>query len=286
MANTRATGNGPFEFTSSAGKQISIPLTAFSFDANGNIVVDPAWQLLTTVPPGSLFLAQAVKEKSLAPAAVPSPFPAMVIKAADAGSGGNNITVTVTVSSVVTSPPTNDPTLVPFSLAISEVDNYKGLTAATVESVLGSSVVTGSSPGLVQVVHGSVDATGVPKAQTGSLSGSPAEFDAVSGGSPGTVFTLMAKKSGDSGPTKITITPDVTSPPSPNPTFSMQVSWSKTVSGITLPNLQAMVQSGLGYEITVSKPSSGAFSVPASGVTALSGGGPGSVASAILFASH
>jgi hypothetical protein len=286
MANTPATGNGPFEFTSSAGKQISIPLSAFTFDAAGNIVVDSAWQPLTNAQPGSALLAHAVKEGLIAPTAVASPFPAMIIKAADPGAGGNNITVTVVVSTIVTSPPTNDPTLVPFSLTVAENDNYTGLTAATVENVLGSSAVTGSSPGLVQVVHGSVDPTGVPTLQNGVLLGSPAEFDVVGSGSPGTVFILMAKRSGDSGPTKIKITPNVASPPSANPTFSLLVSWTRTVSGITLPNLHAMVQSALGYEITVSKPSSGAYSVPTAGVTTLSGGGPGSVASAVLFAGH
>lgn len=286
MISRPATGPGPFEFTSSTGKQISIPLTAFNFGAAG-IEINPAWKPLLTSQPGSALLNYAVKEGIIAPAAVPSPFPAMIIKAVDPGSGGNNINVTVAVSSVVTSPPTNDPTLVPFSLTVSETDTYHGLTTATVESVLGSSAVTGSSPGLVQVVHGSVvDIKGVPRAQSGSLSfGSPAEFD-VQGvsGSPATVFVLMAKKSGDSGPTKITITPDIiTSPPGSNPTFSMVVTWSQMQSGITLPTLHTMVQSAFGYEITVSKPSSGAYSVPANGVTTLSGGGPGSNASAVLF---
>jgi len=285
MANTPATGNGPFEFTSSGGKQISIPLTAFSFDSSGNIVVDAAWQAITNAQPASALLTYAVQEGLLAPAAVPSPFPAMIIKAADSGAGGNSISITVAVSSVVTSPPTNDPTLVPFSLTVTETDTYTGLTAATIESVLGSSVVTGSSPGLAQIVHGSVDASGVPKQQNGFLSGSPAEFDvqAVSG-SPATIFILAAKKSGADGTnTQLWITPNNTSPPSPNPTFGLKVQWSRMVSGITLPTLDATVQSSFGYEITVSKPSSGAYSLPAAGVTTLSGGGPGNNASAVLF---
>jgi hypothetical protein len=233
-------------------------------------------------------LTYAQNEGLIAPAAVLSPFPAMIIKAADSGSGGNNITITVVVSAVVTSPPTNDPTLVPFSLTVAETDNYTGLTAGTIESVLGSSAVTGSSPGLVQIVQNSVDAQGVPKLQNGFLSGSPAEFDvqAVSG-SPATIFILAAKKSGaDATNTEVWITPDHTSPPGPDPTFTLKVQWTRMVSGITLPALDATVQSSFGYEVTVSKPSSGAYSLPAAGVTTLSGGGPGSNASAVLFTGH
>jgi hypothetical protein len=63
------------------------------------------------------------------------------------------------------------------------------------------------------------------------------------------------------------------------------VSWTKTVNGITLATLESMIQSQLSYEITVSKPSSGAYSLPAAGSTTLSGGGASSTASATLFTS-
>jgi hypothetical protein len=286
MANTPATGNGPFEFTSATGEQISIPLTAFSFDSSGKIVVDLVWNTATTTPPGKALLTYAQNEGLIAPAAVPSPFPAMIIKAADPGTGGNFITVTVAISSFVPSPATNDPTQVEFSLAVSETDVYTGLTCATIESVLGSSNVAGSSPGLVQVVHGSVDPTGVPVHHTGSLSGSPPVLDVPGDGSPPTVFVLTAKKdAADSIHTSVIITPDGGSPPNPNiNTFTLRASWSKpAVTGITLSTLEAMVKNNLSYEITVSRPGSGAYSLPAAGVTTLSGGAAGSNASATLF---
>lgn len=291
MANSPVTGNGPFEFTSATGKQISIPLTAFSFDANNNLVVDAAWQALTQAAPGSVFLAYALKEGIIAPAPLASPFPAMIFRAADPGSGGNNIAVTIAVSTVVSSPPTDDPTLVPFDITVTETDVYSGLTAATIESVLGSrttagaTVVTGSAPGLVKILHGSVDPNGAPFAKSGNLSRSPAVLNADETGSPALVFTLIAKKdSSDSTLTHVAIAPNTSSPPGPGgETFSLQATWTKTISGLTLPDFAAVVNSQLGYEVTVSKPGSGAFSVPAAGMSQLSGGGGGTAASATVF---
>ena len=284
MANTPAIGNGPFEFTSASGKQISIPLSAFSFDANGNIVVDPNWNALTQAQPGSSFLAYAVREGLLAPAPAPSLFPAMIIKATDLGTGGNNISVTVAVMASTTSPPSNDPAQTQFSLTVTETDFYSGLTTASIEGVLGSSAVSGSSPGLVQIASSSVDLTGEPIATSGSLSGSPAQIDVPGGGSPGLAFTLIAKKSGSDGSlTKVTVTPDSSSPAEASSTFSLLATWTKTSNGLTVADIDTLAAGDLGYEITVSKPSGGAYSVPAAGVTQLSGGGPGASASATLF---
>ena len=284
MVNTPATGNGPFEFTSASGRHISIPLSAFSFDASNNIVVNPAWSAVLGAQPGSSFLAYALQEGMIAPAALSSPFPAMIIRAADPGAGGNNISITVAVSTSTASPPNDDPTQVPFSLTVTETDVYTGLTAATIESVLGSSAVSGTSPGLVQVLSGSVDTVGEPIATTGVLHGASAQLDVDGTGSPALVFTLVAKKNAaDSTLTNVTVTPDGGSPPSPNPTFTLLATWTKTVSGITLSDLDSLASSDLGYEIKVSKPSSGAYSVPAPGVTRLSGGAVGTSASATLF---
>jgi hypothetical protein len=291
MANTAVTGNGPFEFTSSEGKQISIPLTAFSFDSNNNLIVDPAWSSLTSTAPGSVFLAAAVKLGDIAPAALASPFPAMIFRATDPGSGGNSITVTIAVSSVVSSPPTDDPTLVPFDITVTETDDYPSLTAATIASVLGSrtlagtTVVTGSAAGLVRVLDGSVDAGGEPLSGSGNLTGTPAVFQVDGHGSPPLVFTLIAKNDTASGaPTHVSVAPNLASPPpAGGPTFSLQATWTRTVTGITLADLASTVAADLGYVVTVSKPGSGAFSLPAAGVSQLSGGGSGTQASATIF---
>jgi hypothetical protein len=284
MVNTPATGNGPFEFTSAAGRQISIPLTAFSFDANNNLVVDPAWSAITQAQPGSGFLAYALKEGVIAPAPTPSPFPAMMIRAADPGAGGNNISINVDLSAPIGSPPSDDPTQLPFSLTVTETDVYTGLTTAAIENILGSSAVTGSSPGLVQVLAGSVDPLGEPIATSAPLAGSPPQLQVDGDGSPALVFTLVAKKAGaDSVLTNVIVTPDSASPPSGAGTFSLVATWTKTVSDIMLADLESVVGSDLGYEITVSKPSGGAYSVPAAGLTQLSGGAGATSASATLF---
>jgi hypothetical protein len=288
MANTLAAGSGPFEFTNSNGKHISIPISAFSFDASGNLVVDPAWTAVTKIQPASGLLAYALAEGLIAPAPAPSPFPALLIKAADRGTGGNNITVTI---SAVT--PAADPTQSTFSITITENDVYPGLTAASITGILGSSsvsgstltsVVTGSSPGLVQVEDGTVYPNGAPVATTSSLVGDPALLDVDGDGSPPLVFTLLAKKGGADGAlTQIDISLDTASPPIPGPeTFTLTASWTKTVTA-SLADLQTVIQNQLGYEVVVSLPGSGAFSVPAAGVSTLSGGTTGSPSSATLF---
>ncbi len=127
----------------------------------------------------------------------------MIIKSADQGTGGNNIVVAISDIS-----PATDPTQTTFSVTVTETDVYEGLTAATIESTLGSSTVsgsslvpvkTGTSPGLVQVESGSVDTSGFPNSINGSLTGNPAELAIDGEGSPAVVFTLLAKKAGTDG---------------------------------------------------------------------------------------
>jgi hypothetical protein len=213
----------------------------------------------------------------------------MMIKAADAGNGGNNIIVTISDVS-----PAVDPTLTTFTITVTETDVYPNLSIANIVSQLGSSTVSGatlisatpgSAPGLVQVEAGSVDPNGFPDPVSGSLSGNPAALAVTDSSSPGLVFTLLAKKSGADGAlTQIDISPNTSSPSTPGtPTFTLTASWSKTLLDATLSDLLTVVPAQLGYEITVSLPSSGAFSVPAAAKSTLSGGTAGSPASAILY---
>jgi len=55
------------------------------------------------------------------------------------------------------------------------------------------------------------------------------------------------------------------------------------INDVTLATLASTVQSEFGYEIAVSLPGSGAYSVPAAATSMLSGGNPGTPASATLF---
>ena len=65
--------------------------------------------------------------------------------------------------------------------------------------------------------------------------------------------------------------------------LSLQASWTKTATAVTLTALATTVQNQLGYEITVALPGSGAYSIPAAAATSLSGGAPGVSAAATLF---
>jgi hypothetical protein len=286
MANPPVTGNGPLEFTDTFGRHVSIPLTAFSVDPVKGIVPDDAWASVVGALPASALFAYAVKEKLIKPAPAPSAFPAMIVTAADPGPGGNNIKV-----QIVAGAPNSDPTKATFSIQVTETDTYDGLTAATISSVLGTcnaagvTVTPGSNPGLVQVLQGSVDPIGAPLAVTALLSGNPAKVEIDQHASPARVFTLVAKKPGADGAfITVKITPAVSSPPSNPETFSLVATWQKPpVAGVTIGTLQTEVQSILGYEIAVSTPASGAFSVPAASTTTLSGGATGVAASATIF---
>ncbi|MFZ0304745.1 MAG: hypothetical protein WAL75_18780 [Terracidiphilus sp.] len=287
---TQVTGNGPLEFTNANGKQISIPLSALYFDGNGTLQVDTTWATATGLMPNTGVLGYAQSEGLITPAPAPPPFASMIIKAADQGAGGNNIVVAIGDIS-----PATDPTQTTFSITVTETDVYPGLTAATIESTLGSSTVsgstlvpvkTGSSPGLVQVESGSVDTSGFPNTTDGSLSGDPAELVVENNdGSPAVVFTLLAKKAGaDGATTQVDISPDTDSPPSSSDsTFTLTATWSRMINDVTLGTLASSIQSQFGYEITVSLPGSGAYSVPAASSSTLSGGTPGTSASATLF---
>jgi hypothetical protein len=286
MGNTPAAGNGPFEFTNAQGHQMSVPLTAFTFDSNSNLIVNAAWATVMSASPASELMAYAQKNKLIAPATPPAPVPAMIIKATDPGAAGNY--VTVQISGIA---PAADPTQTTFIVAVTETDTYTGLTAATIQSVLGTCdstgkpLTTGSSPGLVQVLSGSVDPNSSPAAISGALSGNPAHINLDGPGSPALVFTLMAKKAGAAGAyTKIHLVPAVTSPPASGPdSFNLTVTWTNSVAGVTIGTLAAAVQNSLCYEITVGTPGSAAFSVPAASSVTLSGGAPGVRASGVVF---
>lgn len=285
MTNPPVTGNGPFEFTDTFGRHVSIPLTAFSVDPVQGIVPVGAWATVVGALPASALFAYAVKEKLIIPAPARSPFPAMIATAADPGPGGNNITI-----QFVSGAPNADPTKTTFNIIVKEQDTYNGLTAATISTILGTCnsagvpTAPGSNPGLVQVLQGSVDATGAPLAVTALLSGNPAKVEIDQHASPARVFTLVAKKPGTDGALiKVQIIPVISSPPSNPETFSLIATWQKEVDGVTIGTLQAQVQSLLGYEIAVSTPASGAFSVPAASTIGLSGGATGVAASATIF---
>jgi hypothetical protein len=285
---TPATGNGPFEFTDAEGRQWSIPLTAIKFSGN-QYVIDPVWVTQLSLKPAEnaaaiakAFLTYSVNEGNITPVSAASPFPAMLIQAATSGAAGNNIQLQVAISSLVASPPVNDPTQTQFSLTVTETDTYQGLTPATIQSQLQN------QGALVQVQSVTPIGSPVPVSNTLQLSGSPAsnaQLVVYDNGSPSLpLFTLVAKGSGPDGElTQVTIASDSGSPSSGPDTFTLTATWTKTVSGITVQTLASVVAGNFSYEIGVIKPSSGAFSVPAAGSSTLTGGAQFSNAAATLF---
>lgn len=287
MATIPVVGNGPFEFTDANGKQVSIPLSALQFE-NGNLEVDPSTQfaklpdLVAIVNPLLRYLSS---QQLIVPAVAPSPKPAMVITAADPGSAGNNITIQIKV----TPDASLDPTKANFNVTVTETDTYKGVSAANIEATLGSSKVAGTQPGLVRV-NTVKDLTGIPAPAdyplTGGGPGTRAKVD-VKDKTPAVILTLEAKKEGSEGARAIVTISNVDNG---KKTFDVKVTWTNNVKGLTLGTIQNLA--AFGYEISVSPPPSGVFSVPVDTGNApipLSGGADGaspSAASAIVFASQ
>ena len=99
------------------------------------------------------------------------------------------------------------------------------------------------------------------------------------------VFTLQARKNGADGDRT---TASISNVDTGNKTFDLKVVFTKTKAGATLGTLQNDMAE-LGYEITVSPPASGIFSVPTNGTITLSGGADGSspkAATGTLFANQ
>lgn len=296
MATTSAVGNGPVEFTDDKGDQVSIPLGALRFkDGVLTIPVDPTTGRYPTWPPYGNYTAgtktlianllnDLASEQLIVPAPVASPKPALVIQAADPGAPGNNISVGIKV----TSQP--DPTQTKFDVTVTATESYPGLTVATIEKLLGSNTAPPVTLRLVHVIHASItsDPKGVPDPivsnypLTGPSGASTKASVDVKDSNAKVVFTLEAKKDGIDG-AKTTVT--ISNVDSTKLTFDLQAVWSKSAAGATIGTVQQLIHDNLGYEVTVSPPPSGVFSVPrdtGSAPIQLSGGADGPPASAAL----
>lgn len=290
-------GNSPLEYTDpNSGKQISIPLSALFFDPQKNNQLsidstkwpDPSGTPVTLPPFVVSLLKDLVLQQLIVPAPSPAPKQAMIVTASDAGSAGNSITIAVAITT-----PNADPTQVIFSAAVTETDNYKGLSLTPaaptyIEKVLGSDTVPSPSPGLVHVVHSSLGPTGKP-ANVAAFKATPPTSKAradVTDATPTKLFTLEAKKVGKDGEaTTASAVPNAGDPT----LLDLSVQWTKTATNLTLATMQAGIASALGYEIAVSPPPGGIFSVPSVGTVQLTGGADGTsptAASAIVFAAQ
>jgi hypothetical protein len=283
-SSVSVTGYGPFEFTDSNGKHISIPLTALTLSGNNITSSNADWNTYLASAPAYRLWKYMLAEGLLSPMPSPSPFPAMVVRAANAGTAGNNITVTITVSTPPSSPSIEDLTQLPFTIQVSETNTYTNQTAATIANTLKT------ANALVQVID-STATTGTPQASSASFSGSPDQISILESGSPGATLFVLGPRTPGPNPVDVfvTISPNSASPPAANPeTFTLTASWTSPTVTATVNELATMlttVLSQLGPEINISKPSSGAFSLPQGGSTTLTGGTAMSNASAVLYTS-
>ena len=282
-------GNAPLEYTDpNTGKQVSIPLSALFFDPTHNNQLSVNTKIWTPAVPPFIpsLLADLAQQGLIVPVPAATQKPAMTLTAADTGSAGNGIKVTISAVK-----PNVDPTQTTFTVKIEETDTYTGLTAASIVTILGTDKTPGTQPGLVHVVQSTTPANGLPAAVSKQaftqptapppppLPGPNAQSVLTNNAkTPVPFLTLEAKRIGPDGALTVVTIANVTAT-----TFDLTAYWSKTVSGVTM----ATLPSNVAYELAISPPPSGIISPPAAASVQLSGGTDGSsatAASAIVFA--
>jgi hypothetical protein len=267
--STPATGNVPFEFTDpSTDGQVSIPLSAFSFDASGNLNGAPPWDTVIKQAPASSLLQYAQSQGLIVPAPTPSPIPAIIVQAADPLGAGN--VITITIQNVVKSP-SGDPTETTFDIVVTENDNYISLTCASIEAVLGSETTKGTQPGLLHAMDANPETTPIeiltPESLVLTSPGPYPLLEVPESGSPsGTAFTLEAKREGQDGAgTTVTISNVEGN------NFDLTATLTQSATGLTTVTLQDQISNGLSYLINVKAPAGG-FSPPAPATITLTAG--------------
>jgi hypothetical protein len=269
MANAAAVGYGPISFFTTTGIELSIPLSELYFDAGGGVHSN----VYGGTPGLSEWLTYLVNQGRITRGSTPTPGPAMVVTATEAGTAGNRITVNVGASTAT--PP--DPNKV--HITVSEVDVYDGLTVATIESFLGSSAVAGSSPGLVRVKLPL--GTGDPVVADGVATGTPPTWTFNNGATPAaTAFTLEGRRAGTVAARMTIHVGPVTSG-----TFKLTVTWSYDQE-VDVAGLAAFA-TAVGFLVQITPPDGAtAFTnLPATGTTQLGGGADPAQASATVLAS-
>jgi hypothetical protein len=272
MANAAAVGYGPISFFTTTGIELSIPLSELYFDAGGGVHSN----VYGGTPGLSEWLTYLVNQGRITRGSTPTPGPAMVVTATEAGTAGNRITVNVGASTAT--PP--DPNKV--HITVSEVDVYAGLTVANIESFLGSSAVVGSSPGLLRLKLPL--GTGDPVVADGAAASpqtTPPSWSFNNGATPAAVaFTLEARRAG-TAPARITAHVG----PVAAGTFTLTVTWSYDQE-VNVAGLAAFATAvGFLVQITAPDGSMTFTNLPATGTTQLGGGADPAQASATVLAS-
>ena len=259
MGTVKILANGPISVTAKDGSQVSIPISKLSF-VNGEFQIDQEWlkpPIKDKLDENGIkkLLDQLRTEGVLQMVEALSPGIAMVISAADPGALGN----TIQIGFSKFQPPVGG--IVTFDVTATEQIIYKKVTPATIGSILGTTA-DGLPAGLIFV--SSAASYQLPK-QNGSsmLTGSPSANVMIAAVS-GDAFKVIAKKAGtDSALIEVTIS-DLT-----DTDFTLTARWSKTVTSISVSDLQ----SNFDYKLKFDPPvMGGQLAVPAEGVVILSGG--------------
>lgn len=288
---TIVVGNGPIEFMDSDDNDRSVPLSALEITTSGQVGLKSDWMEFaglsdddtdTVILKG--LLAELQREGYLRSAPPPAPKPAMILKAANPGREGDNITIKVSEVPDDAIPP--DPSKTTLSITAKETDEYEGLTLANIKTKVG----TDQEPKGTGLVH----VTG-----TVATDGLPDEIDAAHALElgPGAQQVVEVKDKDDNSKTLFKLEPrgslsandpkvkvEISNVDDTKKTFTLTATWEKTIEKVKsdLATVKSTFEE-LEYLVTLS----GAYSVPkVETPQSLSGGGATAHASLTLFANQ
>jgi hypothetical protein len=273
MPQVAAVGDGPIVYLSDAGQEVFLPLSDIVFDATGTAKS----KTMTTTPPAlARWLAFLVAQGRLSPEPVAAAGDAVTITASTPGAAGNNIVVTVVPAGAGL-----------VDVTVTETDTYRGLTLATIGGLLGFGTTPGSKPGMLLLTQ--AVANNAPDPAEGTVAEvtpptDPPTWKVVgpTAAGPTASFTLKPRGTGsDKGTTTVTISavkPATTQPVTAATTFTLEVVWTRTVTGVGAAGVDTLAHIGTTFRdvefvARAGEPSPGAGGkVPRPGTVQLTGG--------------
>jgi hypothetical protein len=276
MAIYQAAATGPIAFLNSANNQynqLEIPLSAIFFSSVG--IDATTWPEFATyssqvTPLLSMLSSQGYLTSSptaLSPSAVTGAGLTATAVATLPVAAGNNIAIKIANPSVATGQ---------ADVTVSLTETYSDVTPAGLAAAIGNSAATA----LGLVYDATSGTASMPGAFTGPIaSGSNLDIDEPAPNNSTIAFTLAPTITPDAADApffQVVVTPASGASPT---TFSLTVTWSKSVSGQILANLTTT--NPFSYLVTFSGSSA---LVPAAGTITLSGGSGSTPASASLLA--
>lgn len=258
MATRPVLGGSPISILDSSGKQLEIPLSLLSFGSSG--IDATAWPgYVANKPLTDAWLASLIQRRLLRPGDAPAAAPALLIKARDKGAEGNFITIAFSNASAPATPP-GDAT-VDATVTVTQV--WPNLTVTSIVDQLGVTATDGSHPGLAVLKNNTVV---LPAVGSATFSGTPTSWaPAKQDGSAGAAFTLKARNPDDAD--AVAPTGKISAVNVGAGTFTLELGWKKTVTGVKLSKLG----DAFAYVLTVGAPATG-FAPPAPGLITLAGG--------------